>query len=152
MMRYHAQSYFALLADDPALAAATDPQLSLYFDEHRLDLTLTETSLYFSCALLRLDEQQFSSAGSPANVLMAILLEANCMGAGAGGALFLLDETNTLCLKGQALLAGLSTQGLAALLEGFLNHIDYWRPRLAALLTADGEVEAAANDRRAGAT
>lgn len=144
MMRYHAQSYFALLADDPGLAAAANPELSLYFDEHRLDFTLTETSLYFSCELLRLDERRFSAAGDRANVFMAILLEANCMGAGAGGAIFLLDEKNALCLRGQALLAGLDTAGLAALIEDFLEHIDYWRPQLAALLTGGGEPGAAA--------
>ncbi|MCY4154380.1 MAG: type III secretion system chaperone [Gammaproteobacteria bacterium] len=135
MKRYHAQSYLALLAADPELASAADPQLSLYFDAHRLDFTLTETSLYFSCELLHLDEAQLAVATSPANVLLALLLEGNCMGSGAGGCVFLLDATNALRLKGQALLSGLESEGLGALLEDFLNQIDYWRPQLAAFLS-----------------
>lgn len=137
MTRHDAQGYFALLADDPALAAG-GPEFSLRFDEHRLDLVLTETSLYFSCELLRLDVAQGGATAGPANLLMAVLLEANCLGAGAGGALFALDETDTLRLRGQALLAALDNAQLAALLEDFLNHLDYWRPQLAALLAGAG--------------
>ena len=134
MKRYHAQSYLALLAAEPELAAATDPKLTLYFDEHQLDFTLTETSLYFSCELLRLEQAQSVVADSPANTLMALLLEANCMGSATAGGVFVLDANNALCLKGQALLGALENEDLAALLEDFLNQVDYWQPQLAAFL------------------
>ena len=131
MMPYHIRSYFTLLTGDPEIEVAANTEISLYFDEHKVDFTLTERSLYFSCELLRMEEKHLNeTAGRPANVLMAILLEANCMGSGAGGAIFLLDETNALHLKGQVLLAGIATEELSALLEDFLDHVDYWRPVL----------------------